>query len=51
MDRIRRAVEAVLPWYDPETEAERDHDVEKLVRRSKMLARSAGYGRVTTGRR
>ncbi len=33
-ERLRSAIESLLPWYDPEREAERDRRTEAIRRRS-----------------
>jgi hypothetical protein len=48
---VRRAIEAVLPWYDPEREAERDRQVERTARAARRVARRLdSYGRVAIRR-
>lgn len=48
---VRHAIEAVLPWYDPEREAAHDRQVRETVREANQTARRLGsYGRVRIGR-
>jgi hypothetical protein len=47
MSRIRRIVEGLLPWYDPQVEAARDAQTKELLRKTRAQAHSVGaYGRV-----
>jgi len=48
---VRRAIEAVLPWYDPQREAARDKHVDATVAAANVVARRLGsYGRVSLKR-
>lgn len=48
MTRIRRAIEAVLPWYDPEAEAVKERQSHAAVRQARLARRElASYHRVT----
>lgn len=42
-DRVRAAIESILPWYDPELEAQRD-------RRSRRIHRFSIAARLTAER-
>ena len=45
---MRRAIEAVLPWYDPEQDAAKERHVRETVREANRIARRLdSYGRVT----
>ena len=48
---FRRAIEAVLPWYDPEREAARDRRAEAIAKRAEDTARKLeSYGRISVRR-
>lgn len=52
MSAVRKAVEAVLPWYDPQVEAVKDQHVDKAVTEAKVAVdKLASYARVSARRR
>jgi hypothetical protein len=38
MHRLRALIESLLPWYDPERDAEKDRHVAATVRRADQLS-------------
>lgn len=50
MAAIRRFIEGLLPWYDPEAERAREAHVNVTVREARRAVRAGSYGRVRTSR-